>query len=348
MSSQARLSSRVNTPTRSPRVNTSIRTPRRHVSPLFRGIADEMDRDHSIDPIVGGISASEWRSSREWKNRVAQEIELEIDEAIATKDEEHVLQLQREIAFFQHLDKELFFHGLDRLDFPITIKDIREEIQARLITHLKEIRVQTSSSPTWLPTSPLSTQLVSSPPAPKIIRPLDRQERLRLATKKILEEGKSMVETANVFGVHRASLHARVHKGRQSATDYGKSCRKLNEIEELAILQFIDRWCQLGFPPRYKMVREKAQKLLALRVCNPEPLGVNWATRFLNRHPDYKSKFPRHLDQERYMNTNPEVFEQWFNLYQETLVRYGIASGDVYNMDAKGILMGVAGNIRCV
>ena len=265
-----------------------------------------------------------------------------------TKDERHALRLQREIAFLQHLNKKLFFHGLNRLDFPITVKDIREEIQARLITHLKEIRVQTSSSSTWLPTSPLSTQLVSSSPAFKIIRPLDRQKRLQLAIKKILEEEKSMVETANVFGVHRGSLHARVHQKRQSAADFGKSCRKLNETEELAILHFIDRWCQLGFPPRYDMIKNKVDKLLALRVPNPEPFGVNWVNRFLNRHSEYRSKFPRHLDQERYMNTSPKIFEQWFDLYQETVVSYGIANGDVYNMDEKGILMGVAGNIRCV
>lgn len=36
-----------------------------HYSPKFRGIADEMDRDHSVDPIVNGISAREWKARKE-------------------------------------------------------------------------------------------------------------------------------------------------------------------------------------------------------------------------------------------------------------------------------------------
>lgn len=63
--------------------------------PLFRGIADKMDRDDSVDPIVGGTSASEWRMSLGWKNQVARAIESEIDEAIIAKDEANVLQLER-------------------------------------------------------------------------------------------------------------------------------------------------------------------------------------------------------------------------------------------------------------
>ena len=47
----------------------------------------------NLSTSIGGISASEWKTSQEWKNRGAREIELEIDEAMMTKDEEHALQL---------------------------------------------------------------------------------------------------------------------------------------------------------------------------------------------------------------------------------------------------------------
>lgn len=42
----------------------SVRHHCRRYSSLFRGIANEMDRNHALDPIVGGISA------REWKNQI--------------------------------------------------------------------------------------------------------------------------------------------------------------------------------------------------------------------------------------------------------------------------------------
>ena len=66
----------------------------------------------------------------------------------------------------------------------------------------------------------------------------------------------------------------------------------------------------------------------------------------LQRHPTYKARFPWHLDQERHMNSDPEVFQDWFDLYKEVLQQYGIVNGDQYNMDEKGHLMGVARNIR--
>ena len=63
-------------------------------------------------------------------------------------------------------------------------------------------------------------------------------------------------------------------------------------------------------------------------------------SRFLSRHSDYKFRFPRHW------NTEPKVFEDWFNLYQKIMEEYEIVIGDVYNMDEKGYLMGMTGNVK--
>ena len=52
----------------SPSMHSPSKSSRLIVSPLFRGIAEEMDRDHSIDPITDDISASIWKESQEWKN----------------------------------------------------------------------------------------------------------------------------------------------------------------------------------------------------------------------------------------------------------------------------------------
>ena len=316
------------------------------VSPLFRGTFDEMDRDHTVDPIVvGGTSASEWHMSREWKDLVARQIEAEIDEADAFEDEEEVLRLQREVAFLQHLDQQQYFvQDLGRLGPSINVRIIREDIQERLAAHLRN--EASISSPPWIPTSPLSSVVVSSPPAKSVIKPLPKSERLQIATRQVIKDGRPLTQAATAFGVNRGTLLDRVKNKRLAAVDYGKKCRLLDEAEESALLQFIDRYCKLGFPPRYEMVRDKAMKLRALRVEDPNPIGLHWVSRFLNRYPDYKSRFPRHLDQERHWNTEPKVFEDWFKLYQQTMEEFHIATGDVYNMDEKGHLMGMAGNVK--
>ena len=126
MSSSSFESIRTRTPIRSspPVFGTPVLrspVPRRSVfrSPLFRRIADEIDRDHSVDPIVGGSSASEWRKrqeeAREWKTQVGRQIELEIDEAIKIKDQNKTLRLQREIALLHSLGKNEFYQQLNRL-----------------------------------------------------------------------------------------------------------------------------------------------------------------------------------------------------------------------------------------
>ena len=120
----------------------------------------------------------------------------------------------------------------------------------------------------------------------------------------------------------------------------------LDDSEEQSILNYIDSSTALGFPARFDMIREKVMRLLRLRVESSASLGINWTKRFLDRYSDYRSRFPRHLDQERHWNTDRKVFEDWFSLVRRTMDKYGIATGDVYNMDEKGHLMGVAGNIR--
>ena len=63
------------------------------------------------------------------------------------------------------------------------------------------------------------------------------------------------------------------------------------------------------------------------------------------RNPEMSSRFPCHLDQERHWNIDPEVFSNWFLLVEKTIMKYNIPIGNVFNMDEKKFLMGVAENI---
>ena len=42
------------------------------------------------------------------------------------------------------------------------------------------------------------------------------------------------------------------------------------------------------------------------------------------------------------------IIQQWFNLVQETIIQYGIASEDIYNFDETGFAMGLTATARVI
>ena len=223
-----------------------------------------------------------------------------------------------------------------------TIEFIREEItkaanessQLDCLDHIE------SSSPDRLSSvlsSHLASVLGSSPP--KILKALPKSKRLAKAVAAV-REGSSMREAAALYGVNRQTVANRISGKYASVRREDRLL--LRAGEEAALLRFVDQYVALGFPPRLAMLKEKAVLLLRERGVEESP-GVNWPRRFLRRYPQYDSKFPRHLDQERHWNSEPVVINNWFELYDRTCLKYSIATGDQYNMDEKGYLMRIAG-----
>ena len=147
---------------------------------------------------------------------------------------------------------------------------------------------------------------------------------------------------AKLYGVNRGTIKSRLN-GQRSRAEFSEGRHRFTPEEELAILKYINDFCSLGFPPRLYMVCDKASHLLHQRG-DSAPLGVHWTDNFLSRYPEYRTKFPRNLDQERHWNSESEVFRNWFKLFKRTMARYDIAPCDVWNMDEKSYMIGVGGN----
>jgi hypothetical protein len=75
-------------------------------------------------------------------------------------------------------------------------------------------------------------------------------------------------------------------------------------------------------------------------------IGINWYSKFLNRHPDIKLLRSRALDQSRKDATNHDIARHWFDLYSTTLLKYDINECDIYNMDEKGCMKGIGDNTK--
>jgi hypothetical protein len=82
-----------------------------------------------------------------------------------------------------------------------------------------------------------------------------------------------------------------------------------------------------------------ADQLLADR--DAPPVGARWASNFVRRHPDLKTRFFRKYDYQRAKCEDPAIIRNWFTLVANTIAKYGIRSDDFYNVDETGFMMGI-------
>jgi hypothetical protein len=54
------------------------------------------------------------------------------------------------------------------------------------------------------------------------------------------------------------------------------------------------------------------------------------------------------LDKDRVISEDPDQIRRFFELFQTTKDKYDIYDDDVYNMDEKGIMMGVLAKLKVI
>ncbi|RFN47269.1 hypothetical protein FIE12Z_8482 [Fusarium flagelliforme] len=169
--------------------------------------------------------------------------------------------------------------------------------------------------------------------------PDNKEARILLALQALKNDPKlSIRRAAEIYNVHYRTLHRR-HKGSQSRRDIIPKSRKLSDLEEQIIVQYILDLDSRGFPPRLRGVEEMANRLLADRDASP--IGINWASNFVKRQPELKTCFQRRYDYQRAKCEDPTIIRNWFRLVQNTIAKYGIRSDDIYSFDETGFMMGM-------
>jgi hypothetical protein len=143
---------------------------------------------------------------------------------------------------------------------------------------------------------------------------------------------------AKIYKVDPMKLWRR-QQGILSRRDTTPKSRKLSDLEEQTIIQFIIDLDSRGFPPRLRGVEEMANRLLADRDASP--VGKRWASNFVRRHKELKTRFFRKYDYQRAKCEDPTVIRNWFRLIENTIAKYGIRLDDIYNFDETGFMMGM-------
>ena len=148
----------------------------------------------------------------------------------------------------------------------------------------------------------------------------------------------SLRAAARIFSVDPMKLSRR-RRGKESRRDIPANLRKLTDLEESVIVQYILDLDSQGFPPRLSGVEDMANRLLAERDAGR--VGALWAHRFVKRQPRLTTRFNRKYDYQRAKCEDPEIIRGWFALVRTTIAKYGIQEADIYNFDETGFQMGV-------
>src|SRR3981189_435063 len=141
-----------------------------------------------------------------------------------------------------------------------------------------------------------------------------------------------------VYFVDHQKLSRRKH-GIQPRRDIPATSRKLTDLEEVVLVHHIFDLAAKGFAPRVSVVEDMANRLLAIR--DQRRVGTRWASNFIYRRPEVRTRFQRKYDYQRAKCEDPEVIRGWFELVHNTIAKYRICDEDIYNFDETGFMMGV-------
>ncbi|KFY31963.1 hypothetical protein V493_00642 [Pseudogymnoascus sp. VKM F-4281 (FW-2241)] len=70
-------------------------------------------------------------------------------------------------------------------------------------------------------------------------------------------------------------------------------------------------------------------------------VGPRWASNFVKRRPELKTRYNRKYDYQRALCEDLEVARGWFWLIENTISKYGIDITDIYNFNETGFMMGI-------
>jgi len=77
-------------------------------------------------------------------------------------------------------------------------------------------------------------------------------------------------------------------------------------------------------------------------------VGKTWTKRFLRRHPDLKVKVTVALEKARAKALNKSAVNGFYNMLEKLIEEYNILPGNIYNMDEKGIQLGIGARVAAL
>ena len=146
---------------------------------------------------------------------------------------------------------------------------------------------------------------------------------------------------AREFDVPYQRLRARL-AGRGLRDNCGGGGKLLDEVQEKVLISYLQKMKDTGIYAKQYMLDGIANWLLAEEhkaadpTTPPPTIGVNWSTRWLKRHPEWKAKKMQPLDLNRLNAEDVNVLTEWYLQFYNAMAQFGILPSDLYNFDETG------------
>ena len=113
----------------------------------------------------------------------------------------------------------------------------------------------------------------------------------------------------------------------------------LTAAQEEVLVKWIKVQGRRGIPLTYATVALYAGEISGQEV------GGSWPKRFLKRHPDLKVKKTQGLETARAKALNQFAVGDFFDMLDELIKEYDIVPENLYNMDEKGVQLGIGAKV---
>ncbi|KAJ3555968.1 hypothetical protein NM688_g2285 [Phlebia brevispora] len=146
---------------------------------------------------------------------------------------------------------------------------------------------------------------------------------------------------AQQYGIPKSNLQRAVD-GQLSMSAFNAKKQLLTPEEERVIVDYILEASDRGLPPTHRELETVVNELLAQKHTDPgtspQTCGVNWTSRFLDRHDDeLQTHWSHGLDTLRAGALNAEVLKHWFEqVVKKRYVDAGFLPENTYGMDESG------------
>ena len=171
---------------------------------------------------------------------------------------------------------------------------------------------------------------------------LEKPEEMRLGLRKI----------AVLFSVKVGTLYNRLN-GKQSISAYNATKQKLTIAEEQTIVKVVETVSGWSTPFTHKDIANYANKIIEARMHPREtfqPVGQNWAARFIERHHDKLSTYwSKSLDTQRARCLSPDAVADWLgNIVKKHIHDTNLDAVQIWAMDESGFPPANQGTKRVV
>lgn len=199
------------------------------------------------------------------------------------------------------------------------------------IFKLQPITFPSSSRLLFLITHPRLVKMSSEKP-----RWAYTEEALTEAILDIKNSDISVRQAAQKWGVPKSTVSNRL-RGQTALADQIQPDQHLSKNQETNLASWILRQESLGYAPSHSQIRACVLALLKQQGSEPA-LGVNWVSRFIQRHPKLRTKTGRRQEANRFDSFTPKSVHWFFDIREK---EYGwIKPENTVNVDEGGIMAG--------